>query len=331
MSRRLGFIQIGVSLAALGGAVWWGLRQHAPQLPGSTSAIGWIVVAVALYAAGTALRAERWLRILHLGEIRTGRGDAYGLVTVGYMGNNLLPARAGEFLRVFLLSRQVGGRTRKIVGTVIAERVLDGVVLAAALAVMLYTVLPARARPTNRPVLFAAVAVALVLLGAIALWFAGRRGLLARIREFARPLADAPKAMLGPNAFPLLAMTVAIWALEAGVFVASARALDVNLSAAQAIYLVGLANLFTALPAAPGSVGTFEAAVLFGLSAISIGAKSVSYLLLLRLVLYGPITVVGVVVLLTRYGGWKLVRERGRLPEAATQPAPGELSAASQA
>jgi uncharacterized membrane protein YbhN (UPF0104 family) len=331
MSRRLGLIQIGVSLTALGAAVWWALRQKAPQLPGSTSAIGWIALAVALYAAGTAFRAERWRRILHLSEIRTSRADAYGLVTVGYMGNNLLPARAGEFLRVFLLSRQEGGGTRKIAGTVLAERILDAIVLALALGVMFYTVLPTRARPTSQPVLFAAVAVALVILGAIALRFAARRGLLARAREWARPFADAPKATMGPNALPLLAMTVAIWALEAGVFAASGRALDVNLNAAQAIYLVGLANLFTALPAAPGSVGTFEAAVLFGLSAISIGAKSISYLLLLRLVLYVPITLVGLVVLFGRYGGWKLVRERRRQPDATAQPAASELPAASQA
>ena len=206
------------------------------------------------------------------------------------MGNNLLPARAGEALRVFLLSGQVGGRSRKVVGTVIAERILDAAVLAVALAVVLFTFLPDRARPSNLPVLIADRRRGGRASRPVALRVAGRRGLLARVREFARPLAEAPKALLGPGALPLLAMTVAIWALEAGVFAASARALDVTLDAVQATYLVGLANLFAALPAAPGSIGTFEAAVLFGLSAISIGAKSVSYLLLLRLVLYGPIT-----------------------------------------
>lgn len=327
MSRRLGLIQFGVSVAALGAAVWWGLRQHAPQLPGSASAIGWIVLAVALYAAGTVLRAERWLRILHMSDVRITRGDATGLVSVGYMGNNLLPARAGEALRVFLLSGQVGGRSRKVVGTVIAERILDAAVLAVALAVVLFTFLPDRARPSNLPVLIGIVGVAVVLLCLVALRVAGRRGLLARVREFARPLAEAPKALLGPSALPLLAMTVAIWALEAGVFAASARALDITLTAVQATYLVGLANLFAALPAAPGSIGTFEAAVMFGLGAISVGTKAVSYLLLLRLVLYGPITVFGLVVLFARYGGWKLIRERRRSPELATQRAIAEAPA----
>jgi glycosyltransferase 2 family protein len=330
MSHRLGFVQIGVSLAALGAAIWWALRQHAPQLPGSTRAIGWISIAVALYAAGTALRTERWRGLLHLSEIKTSRGDAYGLVTVGYMGNNLLPARAGEVLRVFLLSRQAGGHGRKITGTVIAERILDAAELALSLAVVLYVVLSPRARPTNRPVLFVAVAVAVFIAAAIALRFARRRGVLPRAREFARPLADAPKALISARELPLLAMTVGIWALEAGVFAASACALAFNLSAVQAVYLVGLANLFTALPAAPGSIGTFEAAVVFGLSAISIGARSLSYLLLLRLVLYGPITVVGLTVLFVRYGGWKLVRERGRSPESATQPPATELPAATR-
>jgi glycosyltransferase 2 family protein len=68
------------------------------------------------------------------------------------------------------------------------------------------------------------------------------------------------------------------------------------------------------LPAAPGYVGTFDAAVIFGVRAIG-GSSSVavSYLLLLRFVLFIPITVVGLIVLVTRYGGWTRLRAATRL------------------
>jgi glycosyltransferase 2 family protein len=88
-----------------------------------------------------------------------------------------------------------------------------------------------------------------------------------------------------------------------------ARAVDLDLSGMGALYLVALTNLFAMLPAAPGYVGTFDAAVVFGVKAVGgTGSAAVSYLLLLRFMLFVPITLVGLVVLVTRYGGWSRIR-----------------------
>lgn len=316
MSRRLGLIQIAASAAALALCVWWALRQRPPHIPTSASAVGWILLGLALYALGTVLRAERWRRILHLNRVNTGRKDAYGLITVCYMGNNVLPARAGEALRVFLLGRRGDTGMRKVAGTVIAERILDALVLAVMLVSVVYAVLPAHALPTNRPLLIVGVGVVVVVVGAIGVQLIGRRRLLQRLRDLARPLADAPRMLLSRAALPLLGITIVLWLVEAAVFEAVGRGLGINLDPFQAIYLVSLANFFAAVPAAPGSLGTFEAAVAFGLTALSIHGNSVSYILALRLIVYGPITVVGLVVLFARYGGWKFVRERRRKVEA---------------
>ena len=57
---------------------------------------------------------------------------------------------------------------------------------------------------------------------------------------------------------------------------------------------MALTNFVAALPAAPGSIGTFDAAVAFGAKALGgAGAVVITYLLLLRFILYVPITVVG--------------------------------------
>ena len=321
MSRRLQLIQVAVSLSALAAAVWWGLRQRPPQLSGSLSSVAWIVIATGLYAAGTALRAERWRRILQLSEVPISRADAYGLTTVCYMGNNLLPARAGEMLRIFLLSHESGHGIRKITGTVVAERILDAVVLGAALVVVAYGILPGHLLPTNRPLVLVAALVVALVLGTIVARLAGRNRLSARVRDFIRPLADAPQSLLSPSGLPLIAMTILIWSVEAAVFGAVGRAVGLDLSPMQALYLVSLANVVTAFPAAPGSIGTFDAAVVFGLTAISQGGKAVSGLVLLRIVLYGPITLVGLGVLFVRYGGWTLIRERRQRADA---PAPAQ-------
>jgi uncharacterized membrane protein YbhN (UPF0104 family) len=109
-------------------------------------------------------------------------------------------------------------------------------------------------------------------------------------------------------------VTFAIWAFEAAVYLSVARAVELDISGMGTLYLVALTNFFAALPAAPGSIGTFDAAVAFGVRALGgVGSVVVSYLLLLRFVLYVPITVVGLIVLLVRYGGWSALRSVSRL------------------
>ena len=95
-----------------------------------------------------------------------------------------------------------------------------------------------------------------------------------------------------------------------------------NISAMGALYLVALTNLFAMLPAAPGYVGTFDAAVIFGVKAIG-GTESLalSYLLLLRFMLFVPITVVGLIVLVARYGGWAALRAATRVQRTQTSRA----------
>ena len=92
----------------------------------------------------------------------------------------------------------------------------------------------------------------------------------------------------------LLAGTFVLWALEAAVYLAVAHSVDLGISMTGALYLVALTNFVAALPAAPGSIGTFDAAVAFGASRLGAsGSAAVSYLLMLRFVLYVPITLVG--------------------------------------
>src|SRR4051794_8288312 len=129
MNRRFAVIQALFSLVALAAVVWWASHQDAPELPSSVHAFTWLAAAAVLYTAVTLLRGERWHRVLHLTGVDAQRSDSYGLTAVGYMGNNVLPARAGEMLRVVFLDRRTGGGKRALLGTVVAERILDAIAL----------------------------------------------------------------------------------------------------------------------------------------------------------------------------------------------------------
>ena len=319
MNRRFALIQALFSLGALIAVVWWGSHQDAPQLPGTTAALGWLTAAAALYALATVVRAERWHRILELTGVGVRRSDSYALTTVGYMGNNVLPARAGEMLRVVLLSRRSGAGKRSLLGTVVAERLLDAVALGAIFVVVVFGILRETTLPSDRPFLIAGAGVLLLLVGALAVQLLRKRGALQRVRDFVRPLAGGPRALLSRQGAPLLVVSFAVWALEASVYLAVARAAGLDVSGMGSLYLVALTNLFAMLPAAPGYVGTFDAAVVFGVKAIGgSGSVAVSYLLLLRFVLFVPITAVGLLVLVTRYGGWSRLRAAVRMQQTSS-------------
>jgi glycosyltransferase 2 family protein len=315
MNRRLALIQASVSLVALAAVVWWASKQEAPHIPTGGAALAWIFASVALYVLATLVRAERWHGILEHTGVDAKRADCYALTTVGYMGNNVLPARAGEAFRVVLLSQRCSASKRTVISSIVAERVLDVIVLLGFFVVTVYAVLPtAKVLPTNRPLLATAIGILLLLVLVAAIWILRSHHVFERIRDWLRPLADSPRALLSRWGLVLLAGTVVLWTIEGSVYWSVSRALEMDLSMGGSLYLVALTNFIAALPAAPGSIGTFDAAVAWGLHRLgATGSAAVSYVILIRFVLYVPITLVGLVVLVTRYGGWSRLRSATRL------------------
>jgi uncharacterized membrane protein YbhN (UPF0104 family) len=293
-------LRVLVSAAAVGLVVWWALRQEAPSLPTGPGNVAALLAALAVYALATAARGERWHRIVTGDELRAARGDSYRLTLVSYAANNTLPARAGDVLRGVLLRRLTGATFRRALGTVVAERVLDAAALAAVFAVVAWGVVDEEIVP-GPAVAGVAGAGALLLALGVGL-HAWRAGFAARIAAAVAPLLAATRDLAGRRGLLLLAGSLGIWALEALVYAAVARAADVPLGVVEALVVVAAANLFALVPAGPGYLGTFDAGVLVALAALGIdGAPAVTYLLLLRFVLFVPITLTGLGVYLAAY------------------------------
>ena len=125
-----------VSVIALAAVAWWVSKQDAPRFPSSAGGYLWLVGALGVYALALVARGWRWHRIMRLAGIPHRRADAYRLTLVGYMGNNVLPARGGEVLRIAILGSRTTAKRRTILGSIIAERILDAAVLAALFAVL---------------------------------------------------------------------------------------------------------------------------------------------------------------------------------------------------
>lgn len=288
---RLGLVQVGVSLAALGGIAWWASRQHSPHIPLDAGSLGRLAGALGLYAVATALRGERWHRILARARLDRGRAESYRLTLVGYMGNNTLPARAGDLMRVVLL----GGPRRAVLGTVVAERLLD----VCALATLFVVVIAVRGLDAGPLPYVAGALGALALIAGALVLLTPRHRLLRRLRAWAGPAATASRDLVSVHGAALLALSLVVWSCEASVYGIVGSAVGVHLGVAGALYVMALTNLSALIPAAPGYVGTYDAAVLLALR--SLHRPALGYLLVLRFVLFVPITVAGFAVFLAHY------------------------------
>lgn len=315
LSSWLGALISVVSLAAV---AWWVAHQDAPRLPGSGAGWAWLGLSLAMSLAALALRGLRWHGVMRLAGVDHRPVDAYALTAVSYMGNNVLPARGGEILKIAILGSRSTSRRREILGSVLAERLLDAAVLAGAFAAL--TVVGVGDSPARRWVA-ALILVAIVGLGvALAAYLAlRRRGRFERFAEAIRPFARASRLFAHRGGLLLAALSLAIWLLEGLNLSVMAQAVDVRLDVVDGILVVLLASLLAAVPAAPGFAGTFDAGVILGLRAARItGGSAVSVLLLARVMYFVPATVVGLVVLVARYGGLRWRERRAAYEAGAT-------------
>jgi uncharacterized protein (TIRG00374 family) len=304
-----------VSAIAVASVVWWASRQQLPALPSASVALPRLAAALVLYALATALRGERWLRLLRDGGAYLSRTDAYAVTVVGYMGNNALPARAGDVLKAVLSSRKAGTPTADGFGSLVAERVLDAVALVLIFAVLVTTLsLPLGVEGW----MLAAVGGGLVLAAAAAGFLGRDTGAGRRVREVLTRLLAPTRRLWSVTGAGLLALSVVIWLIEGSVYAVLGAVAGLHLSLLDGLYIMALANLVALVPAAPGYLGTFDAAILLGVRLVAGGtrAAALTYAVVVRFVLFVPITLVGLVALVVRYGGVRRMSVALRRPAA---------------
>jgi glycosyltransferase 2 family protein len=313
-------LQLAVSAVALAAVVWWAIRQPLPTLPDAGAALPPLCAGLALYALATVLRGERWRALLRHGGARCSRADACALTTIGYMGNNALPARAGDLMKAFLSARRTQRPGAEIVGVLVAERILDAAALGLVFAALVTTLrlplgVPGWALALVGGGLAAAAAVA---------WFLGRRTAAGqRARVMVATVLAPSRRLWSRRGAALLGLSMALWLVEGGVYAVLGGVAGVHLSLLDGLYVMALANIAALVPAAPGYVGTYDAAVLLGVSLVTSAAHpaAIAYVVLVRFVLFVPITLAGLLVLVARYGGRREVGTLLRAPRPAPAPA----------
>jgi len=273
----------------------------------STANYWWLIPGVGVYFIGVAIRTWRWyylLRPLKEVSLRT----LFPIVCIGYAGNNIYPARAGEVLRAYILKEQEGISVSANLATVVIERIFDGLVMLA--FVMITLPFTNFGSDYNAFVLifsllfFAALAVFLTL-AARPLWaervirWGVTRFLPTRLQEKVMEIAvrflDGVKSLRsGKDVVMIFFTSVIIWLLETLKYWFVMHAFPFEVPFTVLMLMNGVVNLFTSLPGAPGHIGTFDGPGIAVLVASGVDqAIATSYTLVLHVALWLPITALG--------------------------------------
>lgn len=240
----------------------------------ANAAMAPLILAEAVFLAGLGFRIVIW-RVLLPDRSDGSRVTAARLtpvLMVSLLGNLLLPARLGEVVGAYLISRRENLSLGSAFGSVALQRIID----TAALAVMAFLA-AATAGAASWIVqgtgLLAVAGIVLVialsttglrpvvhLLGRFASVSALRRPVLAIVRRLERFVYWSGGAHRRRAIGLALAVSVGAWLCNAVVFWLAGWAVGASLSPAGALLLMAVTVLATAIPSAPAYVGTFELA-----------------------------------------------------------------------
>lgn len=265
---------VGVGISGL--AIW--LLLGAVDLPAAldvlaTASPAWVIAMVGTVFVDVAARAGRWQALLApVAAVSYPR--VLGYTYLGYLANNVLPARLGELVRSHALGEGEGVSRTTVLGTVVVERIVDTVIVVAvaALAVVLLDV----GGLMSTAVLLGSAFVGALLLGlalAIVLHrlpgagrFVGLARRWPRLIDLAARLRQGLAVAASPRTLATaLILSAVAWTASICTFLGAGQAVGIDLTFAQGALLSSGVALATIVPSGPGYLGTFE------LTAVGIG------------------------------------------------------------
>jgi len=283
----------------------------------------WAALSVVACLVGLFTRAFRWFWLFP--PASNPPGVVPGIL-IGYMANNVLPLRAGEVVRVYVVTRRwrAAGRAHAlwlVVATLVIERVLDSLAVVLILGVLVLLIPVPAALQWAAAVLLAIDVVGIGVLVAATAAPERMRGVLGRLtgrsprverlatNAFDTALAGLDGIRARAHWLPLAGWTAVVWIAPAFAAWTMLRAMHLDLPFVAGWTVIAFVGLGISVPSAPGYVGVFHAAAVLAVEAFGVPrAQALGYAILFHASQFVPITLTG----------WlALVREGVSLGEAA--------------
>ena len=279
-----------------------------------TANLTFVALGIVAYFIALFVRTWRWKVLLQ--PIKSvSLKKLFPVLSAGYMANNIYPARAGDFLRSVLLRKKEGVPISASLATIVVEHLFDGIAILGLVLFNLGELTHFAANSQWVGIIENTAFWVGLIFGLILLVFIGmvlmpekmsvltnwvinhlvptklRNSLSGIVEKF----TDGLRVLRSPlQSLLVLCQSVLIWVIETGLYWGVMKAMGLELTFQSLLMVVGIVNLVLLVPAAPGGLGTFDAATktmmeLFGISP----ENALSFALLLRVALWVPVTLVG--------------------------------------
>jgi glycosyltransferase 2 family protein len=311
LSGRGAKILLGIAVsAALLVYVFWNVDVNEIGARLAKTLWGFLAASIALNLASLWLRARRWRYLFPPGSNPT---HLFNALMIGYMGNNLLPLRAGEVVRAYVASRR-GQRFWTVLATIVVERALDGLAIGLIVAAMFFTIpIPPQLRWPAAVFLIADVA-GMAMLAVLALAPGVCAGLIRglfhrwpgaerRAMDVLGVMSEGLQGVRAPrNLLPIFASSVIIWVLFALSIWTGLHAAHLDLPLSASWTVLAFLGLGVSLPSSPGYVGVVQAATVLALALYSVPrTEALSFSLLIHASQLIPVTLWGLVLLFVEH------------------------------
>jgi len=284
-----------------------------------------LIAALVLYAAGLSLRVYRWVLITRSEpEVKHVKFSfAFWAYGIGSLANNLFPARAGDLLRAVITGQKTRFTTAQALATVVAERVLDSILL---LIVGAGALLGIQSFRESLPLLAGTIVlVVIVFILAIFIYSRYSEPIQRFFKRFPLPFIGWDKLFSFADHFiegfrvlrsprqvaRILTISLAIWFWDEVVTIVLSHAFDINLNFIQTFALLSALGLSSALPSTPGYVGVYQFVAVTVLAPFGIAeSRALVHILAYQLITYFLVFIWGGIGLMRLNLGFNTLRGR---------------------
>ncbi len=257
-----------------------------------------VLVVIGMMSCALFLRSYRW-RVILLAEAPVSISLAFWATSAGYLGNNVLPARAGEVIRSLMISSRTGLSKTFVLTTAFAERVVDAIAVITISSVVLLLMKQHPGWLGNAAEPFAIIGIcgvaAIILIPAFEVFWLRFLGLLPvppALRQ--RVEKVLLQGLQGIRSFHdrdrllrFISLTAIIWCSDAFSSVVLARSIGLSISIPMAFLLTAALALGSALPSTPGYVGIYQFVAVSILMPFGISrTDAIAYILLFQAINY---------------------------------------------
>lgn len=249
----------------------------------------YLIPNLVLTFAGMWLRAVRWKIMLDpIGKVPLSK--VYASTMIGFMANNVLPFRLGEFVRPYSIGATAKISRSAALATIAVERVFDMFALLVFLVMVLILLPQLTAVEWLDDVGYIGLAVCLLLLfflAALKRWPEPSQKVVARILAlFPKKIGDLGVEIFGKfilglsvmgsgsGVLYLIFLSLLIWGLSAFNSYFMLQAFDLHLGPLAWFTWLVVVSLGIMLPAAPGFIGTFQAFTVLSLGLFNVNKET---------------------------------------------------------